>query len=213
MQDICEPEPNVIEVSSSSETYNVESSTEYEGKEEDSTSDKISVDVDFPPDAEPIIKESTSDSISVDIDFPPDAEPITQNLDDFIKNELDKIINSFEGDIPTDIENQTIQDNTEFENVADKEANEFVDANDAFEVNINEAQAGSEVWQDSSESKEGTLNTDQEKDDNPDNEIINDILFEDDSNKKVKFSDVNMGNTVSVLVCNLFINAIVEIDL
>lgn len=119
--------------------------------------------------------------------MPPETEPVELNLDDFIKNELDKIITTFDGDV-------TIED------IADKEQNEFVDANDTFEVPLSEPDTSADITGDlQAGAKEGTLITDQERDADPDNDLAIDLLSEDDSNKKVKFSDINMGNTVSFL--------------
>lgn len=202
LQDVCEPVLEVIEVSSSSDTSNIESSTEYNFEEDISQIDEIKEQNES--------KQDEDDNISVEVDFP---EQFEGNLDDFIKNELENIINGFDGDNPTeakDTDFTEIQDKSEQNKipeteVTDNEPNEFVDAND-FNLPIkgSENNADTEILEDSSEVKESIPITDQEqyadKSIEPENDAVNHKLSEDDSIKKVKFSDINMGNIVTKLI-------------
>lgn len=192
----------VIEVSSSSDTSNIESSTEYNFEEDISQIDEIKEQNES--------KEDEDDNISVEVDFP---EQFEGNLDDFIKNELENIINGFDGDNPTEakdtdfteIQDQSEQNKIPETEVTDNEPNEFVDAND-FNLPIkgSENNADTEILEDSSEVKESIPITDQEqyadKSIEPENDAVNHKLSEDDSIKKVKFSDINMGNIVTKLI-------------
>lgn len=192
----------VIEVSSSSDTSNIESSTEYNFEEDISQIDEIKEQNES--------KEDEDDNISVEVDFP---EQFEGNLDDFIKNELENIINGFDGDNPTEakdtdfteIQDQSEQNKIPETEVPDNEPNEFVDAND-FNLPIkgSENNDDTEILEDSSEVKESIPITDQEqyadKSIEPENDAVNHKLSEDDSIKKVKFSDINMGNIVTKLI-------------
>lgn len=192
----------VIEVSSSSDTSNIESSTEYNFEEDISQIDEIKEQNES--------KEDEDDNISVEVDFP---EQFEGNLDDFIKNELENIINGFDGDTPTEakdtdfteIQDQSEQNKIPETEVPDNEPNEFVDAND-FNLPIkgSENNDDTEILEDSSEVKESIPITDQEqyadKSIEPENDAVNHKLSEDDSIKKVKFSDINMGNIVTKLI-------------
>lgn len=192
----------VIEVSSSSDTSNIESSTEYNFEEDISQIGEIKEQNES--------KQDEDDNISVEVDFP---EQFEGNLDDFIKNELENIINGFDGDNPTEakdtdfteIQDQSEQNKIPETEVTDNEPNEFVDAND-FNLPIkgSENNADTEILEDSSEVKESIPITDQEqyadKSIEPENDAVNHKLSEDDSIKKVKFSDINMGNIVTKLI-------------
>lgn len=192
----------VIEVSSSSDTSNIESSTEYNFEEDISQIGEIKEQNES--------KQDEDDNISVEVDFP---EQFEGNLDNFIKNELENIINGFDGDNPTEakdtdfteIQDQSEQNKIPETEVTDNEPNEFVDAND-FNLPIkgSENNADTEILEDSSEVKESIPITDQEqyadKSIEPENDAVNHKLSEDDSIKKVKFSDINMGNIVTKLI-------------
>lgn len=100
-----------------------------------------------------------------------------------------------------DIQDQTQQNKIELQDIADIEQNEFEDANESFEVPLSEPDTQADTGVLQAEATEVPLITDQEGEyADPENDLGNDLLSEDDSNKKVKFSDINMGNTVSILV-------------
>lgn len=186
LQDICEPEPIVVEISSSSETYNVEeSSTEYvEGGNEDlelgPKESKASLDLDI------FIKEELDTIIDSFDKGHPDLENVEATTNDVEAEERVSVI--LDPDLrATHILKGTENDTTEDTKPPEvNEQNDFQDANDDLGSAMNE-------------SENAESNADQGTEVNETINLESNEVDDDDLNKKVKFYEKGLGNIVSIL--------------